>query len=1662
MSRKFRASFTLYTIFLLLCSHYTSAQVLQVEILGGSVVTSGSTITINAGNSIDFRITNIETNNCRNLKIDEISLSNTVDFDLSPNNFNKNVKPEDCPGGAKFLDFEIQNINPSCSSVSTTVTIRPKDEAVFTFTVVVNSAPILSVLGGSPLADVINGSTATTASNGTFFGVVATGDIVTRRFFMSNTGSCNLDLSSISSSVGDFAISTPVGPLPPRSFSISPGSSFFFDVTFTAPAATGTFTSIISIDSNDPTANPFTFTVSADIFNFNIPGPGGVTADFRLWLKSTRGVVQNVSKVSRWTDIGTNGKDAVQGIASNQPTFLDDAASNINFNPVIKFENDGSGLSQFLLNADNGFYSQDIFIVMIPDVDVTTSPGMTAFSGTVAGNTSSANYVDDLEDVTGVGFGNYTTNLSGERLWYNQGSSSSAKPFYALPASTSRAYDKAGIINTGNKSANPADGMEIRFNSVIDVVPANTNIAVFENLGSVDTLPEPDIVLGTPYIIGKNANSPMGNLNGRVAEIFTFAERVNDVDRQKIESYLAIKYGITLGNGEQANKDYINSFNNVVWNITANAGFNYHVAGIGKDSLSDLNQKQSKTLNTANEVTIGLGGIFSRNTNNPNEFDEDGDFLVWGSNNESFSGSQTNSISIAAGVTSTLTRIDRKWKIVESRSSANGDVRNVFVSLPTSSFASFPKNANEEYALVVADGPNFTDADIIDVIPLKPDGNGNLQAWYDFDGIKYFSFGKAQKLTQKRAVSISSGDYLVGEYVLNLNINAFTVMSWIKSSPSNNNRAIASKGEKLQMRINTLNELEVFMDGQIILSSNTKISDAKWHHTTFVFDSGTVFLYIDGVLDKSIQNVNPPTPNFNRFAIGVVYNDKDNIHYPFLGEIDEFSIWDVGLSANQVRYVMNQELERFNNAGTDFINGKALPYASPSNEIGNIPWSKLRAYYDFNSFFGTTVEGLTDARNFLRINYLSKPKVLTESQTLSMPYVSQADGNWADPNTWGNNPFQDPPNSLSLDGSTFINWNIVETHHNITSGNKNITVLGLINADGTLSMANPLEPLDENNSGQGLTVTHYLEIDGVIDLVGESQLVQTEGSILDEDSGGYIERDQQGTANSYNYNYWTSSVSAPNGNTTTRGSGVPSTNANFTISNVLFDGTLSNSYVPLNFRSAHTAADSNSPSTPRTLSTFWMFSFYGMSGNIYGWKSINQNSPILPAEGYTMKGTSGSADISNSQQNYVFKGKPYNGNILIPLVKNPTTTNPEGNVDRLVGNPYPSAIDATEFILDNLSIANGGNNENGTIINGALYFWDHFGEQNSHNLKDYVGGYATRNLLTGVAAISSNSRINNTSNNGGPAIGTMIPGPFIPVNQGFFVSTTPTGNNNDNGAPILSVDGGNIVFKNSQRVFVRESVQQSVFTRAPQRRTVANSLNTSIQSQDKLIRLVYESPTGLLRQIALGIHEKATPGFDVGFDAYIADQNKEDMYWLLDTKKLVIQGVYSFDDKKEFPLGLVVNQAGKARIKLDVTEGTPNGINLFIVDHVTEEVFAINDKPFEISLEPGIYENRFALLFQPPSSTQLTVSDIDSMAETPTNSFISIQYYEENQELAIDLADEFHDFHQVALFDVSGQKIYNTDIKTQHLRIPVKKKRNIYILRFSNQKGFVTRKFIVN
>ncbi|MCL6294180.1 LamG-like jellyroll fold domain-containing protein [Jejuia spongiicola] len=1606
-----------------------NTQVMQLEVIGGSVVTQGSTITINAGNTLDFTITNIEGSNCKNLKIQDIDISNTTDFDINPNNPKKNIKPNGCRGGNKYLDFEIENISPGCATTSTLVTVEIKNQPDFTFTLQVNSSPEIYVLGGNPFADISYNNATTSDANGTFFGVVDEGASVTRRFLIANIGNCPMNITSATSNNGDFTTASPQG-IPfvglPSFFGI------YLDVTFVAPVAgTGTQSATISINTNDPDTNPFLLNVTAEMFNENIPGPGGITANFKLWLKSTRGIVTSGSNLTSWLDLGTNGKDAAT-VSGKEPTFLDTATDNINYNPVVKFENDGGATEQYMYNNDapiSGFYNHDVFIVMIPDATMTSaSVRNTIFAGVDSGSAG---------DITGIGFGNYSTEFTNETLSYNQDVDGGGS--FNGEAEISSSYSNAGIINVRNDAAVSPTKQDILYNSNV-LTTSNVSDVAFTNIS------------GSDYWIGRNFDI-QGSLNGRVAEVFTFSERLSDADRQKVESYLAVKYGITLGASTEVQKDYVNSFDTKVWDITANSGYNYNVAGIGRDSISDLNQKQSKTINMLNEVCIGLGGLFTTNSANPNEFKKDGDFLVWGNNNASFSGSSTNTVTIASGITTSLTRIDRIWKIVESNENVNGDVETVYISIPSAAFSSFSKLATEEYALIVADNPNFANGDIIDVIPLRSeDGGVNLQTWYDFDGAKYFTFGKTSNLAENHSVNIASGDYLVGEFNLNLNVDNFTISAWIKCAANASNRTVMAKGEKLQIRLNTTGNIEVYIDDAVTpkYTSNVDVDDGKWHHTTFVYHSGTILMYIDGVLDKSVQDIVHPSPNFNNYAIGAVYVDKNNIINPLLGEIDEVYVWDLALSQDQIRYLMNQEIERFDIAGTDYVDGKILPQASTSNEIANIPWSNLRVYYDFNSFYGSTIEGLTDDRFFLRLKYLNKTKEVIDNQTTPLPYVSIANGAWDAGTTWSNSADQMVPNSLSLDGTTVMDWNIAEISHDITSGDRDISLLGLIQTAGTLTIADPVDTQDETNSGQALTISHYLELDGIIDLIGESQLIQGESSIIDADSGGFLEKDQQGTANGFNYNYWSSSVGPIAGNTSTRGTGVSSSNANHTISGVLNDGTDTNAYQSLDFILALSTGVGlpPPPGTAKEISSHWLFKFYGPEDDYNSWESISEATSLAVGEGFTMKGTSGSVAITD-QQNYVFKGLPNNGDVILALNKNVTAQNPTGDVDRLIGNPYPSAIDATEFILDNMSIADGGNNATGTIFNGALYFWDHFGEENTHELRGYVGGYATRNLTGGAAAISDDTRINNTSNAGGPALGTKIPGQYIPVNQGFFVSTALDGFDDDNGAAVDIVDGGDIVFKNSQRVFATEDGSTSLFLKPTDKK---NSITNNEHRDDTpRIRLIFDSPTGYHRQIVIGKDINASNEFDLGYDAFMLDVAEEDMYWAFSKGKFVIQGVGNFDDTQEFPIGIVIKNSGIARIKLDGVENLNETKTLYIKDNITNETFLINNNPFEIFLDAGVYNDRFSLVFQ---SQSLSVDDIG----ITDNVFV---YFDKSiSELKI-IGIDYEDVLDVTLYNIIGQKIKFIDYTTSKTSKQILVDTGAYIVKLNTVKGRINKKIII-
>ncbi len=80
-----------------------------------------------------------------------------------------------------------------------------------------------------------------------------------------------------------------------------------------------------------------------------------------------------------------------------------------------------------------------------------------------------------------------------------------------------------------------------------------------------------------------------------IPEFFSFKRALSDAEIDRIESYLALKYGVTLGSAADP-KNYVNSANQAVW--TANSGYQNRVFGLGRDSSSQgLDQRVSKSTN---------------------------------------------------------------------------------------------------------------------------------------------------------------------------------------------------------------------------------------------------------------------------------------------------------------------------------------------------------------------------------------------------------------------------------------------------------------------------------------------------------------------------------------------------------------------------------------------------------------------------------------------------------------------------------------------------------------------------------------------------------------------------------------------------------------------------------------------------------------------------------------------------------------------------------------------------------------------------------------------------------------------------------------------------------------------------------------------------------
>ncbi len=574
-----------------------------------------------------------------------------------------------------------------------------------------------------------------------------------------------------------------------------------------------------------------------------------------------------------------------------------------------------------------------------------------------------------------------------------------------------------------------------------------------------------------------------------------------------------------------------------------------------------------------------------------------------------------------------------------------------------------------------------------------------------------------------------------------------------------------------------------------------------------------------------------------------------------------------------------------------------------------------------------------------------------------------------------------------FDSSTATIQNISGTNavvfENLEVNMSNATVKGVSVADNTELVVE-----------KGVTLTS-----GDLRLVNEAQLIQKHTGTNANSGTKNLLRDQQGTVDVYNYNYWSSPVSGATAN-------------QYQVGEVLFDGSDAgtNPFTPqqVTFSSASpwngtpATLTAGTVTTPTNLESYWIWKFENQTiDDLNGWTLLRNNTAINAGIGFTLKGNG----AATANQNYTFKGKPNDGTYTYVLGVGNST---------MLGNPYPSALDANKFINDNAAVLSDVNTPSATT--GAIYFWEHWGG-NSHYQSDYQGGYATYTLAGGTPPTS-----HPLVNGGGTSSG--INGQrYIPVAQGFFVESNT---------------GGTVTIDNSQRIFKVEAADSHFF------RNANNPSQTDEVDTTPRIRLAYNNPQGYYRQIMTAFIDQTHDRHDIGYDARMADVNNDDMFWETNNVPFVIDA-RPFSIEKQIPIGLHVSTEGTHKIYLFEAENFTNPI--YILDTETGYTTDIRQGDFEVDLVAGEYLDRFKLVFQPQSP--LDINDV-------LNENLNVFYTNTSQEIVIKNPNAIK-ILDVSIFDAIGKLIkkvnQNEFTNISEIKLPFHVASGTYIIRVNSDKG---------
>jgi hypothetical protein len=186
------------------------------------------------------------------------------------------------------------------------------------------------------------------------------------------------------------------------------------------------------------------------------------------------------------------------------------------------------------------------------------------------------------------------------------------------------------------------------------------------------------------------------------------------------------------------------------------------------------------------------------------------------------------------------------------------------------------------------------------------------------------------------------------------------------------------------------------------------------------------------------------------------------------------------------------------------------------------------------------------------------------------------------------------------------------------------------------------------------------------------------------------------------------------------------------------------------------------------------------------------------------------------------------------------------------------------------------------------------------------------------------------------------------------------------------------------------------------------------------------------------------------------------MYWLINSREFVIQGVPNYNLDQTFPIGIHTKEKGTIKIEIGELENLPDITEIYLRDTSDSTYHDLKEEAFKAILPAGEYQDRYEIVFQ--DETKMEEEEEEEEEPEPEDNPLGFHYQIDKRKLVIS-NPELLEIKKIIIYSLTGQQVavYSGIPIAKKVELDIEKPLSmaVYIVKVLTTKGDYSKKVII-